>query len=87
MFVFQRPDIVLVHYLNVTAEEIREGQPLHVRIAQSIIASGQNFTRSQIEQQIRPICKFCSCLDCFTSLEFCENCIMGSLLELFVHIT
>ncbi|KHN85454.1 Calmodulin-binding transcription activator 1 [Toxocara canis] len=34
-WLFDQPEIVLVHYLNVTSEETRDGQPLHIRIAQS----------------------------------------------------
>ncbi|VDK42081.1 unnamed protein product [Anisakis simplex] len=49
------PEIVLVHYLNVTGEETRDGQPLHIRIAQSVRSNGLSFNRSQLEQQIRPI--------------------------------
>ncbi|VDM38060.1 unnamed protein product [Toxocara canis] len=54
-WLFDQPEIVLVHYLNVTSEETRDGQPLHIRIAQSVRSSGLSLKRSQLEQQIRPI--------------------------------
>lgn len=54
-WLFDQPQTVLVHYMNVPSEETRHGQPLHVRIAHSIRSNGLSLTHSQLEQQIRPI--------------------------------